>query len=738
MGTWELQAAPLDTTGVHACVMPDETVLYWSYDELEENNVDRCKWQLWDEAGGPVEPTARILSRNLFCAGHCWLGDGRLLVAGGQSWNWVTQGIWGADHDIHTYSPIDRTWTRHKDMPAGRYYPTCLTLTDGTALIVSGAWTRVPSNGLNHDYEIFDGRTNELTQRKPFNPGFMKADELYPFMQLLPDGTATGLVWVHAGRDSRLFSPATGTWLAPTFTTTGGGNRNYPQQGAAVMLPLRPEDNYRTRVLLVGGGESGSDDATNTAQIFEFNRGNPAASRYREPAGGRQRHRRFMGDAVVLADGSVLVCGGASGGSADHSHAAVMECEVFDAASESFRPEAPILQKRMYHATAVLLPSGRVAVAGHTEHWNPNEPVEDHTIEVFTPDYLSRGARPRLTGLPGVVAYGELAQLRTPDAASIQQVALVRSGTVTHTNNMDQRWVGAVVEKREADALWIRIPRDRAVLPPGPYMAFLLNGDGVPSVARFLRVDPLRTTPGRILAVDRWISVPESSALVKTEIELLPGDDFEIEANGEIWAGVWATGKNGPEGWHNVDHDPKFPLNVGANAHPYSLIGRIEGQSWFYLGRRFGPASYDGGQPGRLELRTNDDSPGNGNGTFNCHIQVWREEKAARVRIAEVIANPPGRDVAVNDGEYVTLRNEGNQALDLAGWSLSDEFGHRARIARPFSLGPQASLEVHTGPGQDTSTKLFIGRRQAIWNNDGDTVFLHTPEGEVVDTYSYG
>jgi hypothetical protein len=269
MANWELQQVSLDTTGVHAAVLPNGDVLYFSYDPTEENNVDRSKWQLWNEQAGPLSPAANVLSRNLFCAGHCWLGDGRLLVAAGQSWNMISQGAWGADHDLHTFDPVNRSWTRHADMPAARYYPTCVTLADGDGFIIGGAWTRVPVNRVNHEAETFHWRTNTLSARVPFNPGFI--EELYPFAQLLPDGSAQGLLWVHSGERARLFSPATGNWLETTFHTTpaSAGIRNYPKQGSAVLLPLLPSDGYRARVLLVGGG-SPTDDANSFAQVFDF------------------------------------------------------------------------------------------------------------------------------------------------------------------------------------------------------------------------------------------------------------------------------------------------------------------------------------------------------------------------------------------------------------------------------------------------------------------------------------
>ena len=60
------------------------------------------------------------------------------------------------------------------------------------------------------------------------------------------------------------------------------------------------------------------------------------------------------------------------------------------------------------------------------------------------------------------------------------------------------------------------------------------------------------------LVVDRTISVPEASAGVDTGIDLEPGDDFALEAGGQIKSGVLFTSWNGPQGWTNVDHDPKF------------------------------------------------------------------------------------------------------------------------------------------------------------------------------------
>jgi hypothetical protein len=71
--------------------------------------------------------------------------------------------------------------------------------------------------------------------------------------------------------------------------------------------------------------------------------------------------------------------------------------------------------------------------------------------------------------------------VKTPNAATITSVVLVRNGAVTHAFNMDQRLVGmhftAGVGK-----LTVTVPFNAYIAPPGYYMLFLVNNSGVPSV----------------------------------------------------------------------------------------------------------------------------------------------------------------------------------------------------------------------------------------------------------------
>lgn len=110
----------------------------------------------------------------------------------------------------------------------------------------------------------------------------------------------------------------------------------------------------------------------------------------------------------------------------------------------------------------------------------------------------------------------------------------------------------------------------------------------------------------------------------------------------------------------------------------------------------------------------------------------------ADVTIATIEYDGPGNDVEYDDSEYVALANGSGSSVDVAGWSLTDEVGHRIVIPSGYAIPGGGTLRVYTGPGNDTTTRYFHGATQAIWNNSGgDTATLHDAGGAVVDQFSY-
>lgn len=106
----------------------------------------------------------------------------------------------------------------------------------------------------------------------------------------------------------------------------------------------------------------------------------------------------------------------------------------------------------------------------------------------------------------------------------------------------------------------------------------------------------------------------------------------------------------------------------------------------------------------------------------------------ARITIAHIEYNPPGRDL---DGEYILLRNNTAEPVDMTGWKLSDGGGRHSFTFPAFRLAPGAQVKLWTRAGAANAANLYWANRGAIWNNAGDTATLKDTTGSVVASYSY-
>ena len=86
---------------------------------------------------------------------------------------------------------------------------------------------------------------------------------------------------------------------------------------------------------------------------------------------------------------------------------------------------------------------------------------------------------------PNAVSYGQTIDLASPDASAITKVTLIRMGSVTHAFDQAQRLL-PLNFSASSGQLSVTLPGRRNVAPPGPYLLFIVNGDGVPSVGRIM------------------------------------------------------------------------------------------------------------------------------------------------------------------------------------------------------------------------------------------------------------
>jgi endonuclease YncB( thermonuclease family) len=125
-------------------------------------------------------------------------------------------------------------------------------------------------------------------------------------------------------------------------------------------------------------------------------------------------------------------------------------------------------------------------------------------------------------------------------------------------------------------------------------------------------------------------------------------------------------------------------------------------------------------------------------------LGIWNPEAcgpaaSAEVRIGQIMPDAPGDDAANLNEEWVMFENRGTDAVDLSGWAVRDESA-RNRYSFPdgFTIEPGQEVRLRSGCGDDSDTELhWCAMGAAVWNNDGDTVFLLDPSGNVAASRSY-
>ncbi len=426
-----------------------ETNFRYAVLDLQSERVDITPSQPWD----------------MFCNGMVILSDGRVFVNGG---NLQYDPFHGQPKNA-AFDPATGVFTDLQNMAHGRWYPTVTTLGDGRVMTFSG----LDENGsTNATVEIYKPGTGWSPQ---YGAGW--TPPLYPRMHLLPDGK---VLYSGSGTGSRVFDPAAvpnPAWIGGVVATTNySGTRTY---GTSVLLPLRPSDTYKGKVMIFGGG----NPATATTETLDTSAPTP----WHWTSGPSMSQPRIEMNATILPNGKILATGGSLND--EQVASASLNADLYDPVAGTFSPAGANAYARLYHSNALLLPDATVLLLGG----NPARGTYEQHMEIYSPAYLFDGSgnpagRPGITGVsPAAFSYGNTFQIQTPNAADIAQVVLVRPGAPTHAFDMEQRLV-ELTFTTGAGVLTATAPPNGNIAPPGYYMVFLLNSSGVPSVATFVRV----------------------------------------------------------------------------------------------------------------------------------------------------------------------------------------------------------------------------------------------------------
>jgi hypothetical protein len=513
---------------IHQAVLPTGKVLFFAYPYTGYTvaaNMATYAW-LWNPALGtgpsaftevdpPVNP-ATGLPFNLWCGGQTFLNDGRLVVVGG-TYRYEYIDASNVKHNhlglnvILTFNPFTEKWALqqnavgdYKLMTHGRWYPTVVTLPDNRLVIMSGR-EDINNGTLDPDVEVFTPSANMDGTDGTVQVVASRLIQLFPHLFVLPDNTQAGAGSSPAAPKILLAGPGGGVGGEPSdsaildtatwqFTNLPSLDRNR-DYGTAVLMPGGAGGS--TQVRLFGGGST----STNTSIGLDLN--NPGAG---WQAAAPMNVNRSHLNTVILPDGSLLTMGGGKGsvpvpeqedpnapypGAVGDNYETTTTnppqewtSELWSPTTNTWNEVATQADFRTYHSTGVLLPDATVLSAGDDRP--THQSLTARTAEIYSPPYLFKGPRPAIALAPLSVPYH--ASFFVGTGSQVSSAVLVKPSAVTHADDMDQRSIQLAVAPT-AGGVQLTSPADATIATPGYYMLFLLNAQGVPSVASFVRLD---------------------------------------------------------------------------------------------------------------------------------------------------------------------------------------------------------------------------------------------------------
>lgn len=490
VGSWKVLSYKCPILPIHAALLHTGKILFFAGSGNDPNNVNFSNGTaVWDVSKGtfslPANPVDNAgLPIDMFCAGHSFLSDGRLMVAGGTDQYDPFQGLPSA----LVFDPSTEQWTKIEPMNAGRWYPTVVTLGDGRIIALSG----LNENGSLDTYpDIYSDATDWIYFAQPTS-----RLPMYSHIFLLSSGKlfySGGYFYENHGVWPRILTlPKDPTQKITETSVSGLVDLNSRSQCACVLLPPAQDQ----KVMIIGGGDqlkflkNGSinpnhNKATSSVNIVDLKASTPT---YKVAAplktGGRMHH-----NAVLLPDRTVFVCNGS--GMYESETQARRTAEIYDPATNTWTVAATASVTRLYHSVALLLPDGRVVTAGG----NPERAQNELRLEVYSPPYMSK-TRPVIQSAPQKVKYGQSFQIQTPQAQNINKVNLIKPMATTHGLDTEQRLVGVKITSRTSTSLNVAILPEftsnvqKNIAPAGWYMLSILDNSRVPSVAKWIQLVP--------------------------------------------------------------------------------------------------------------------------------------------------------------------------------------------------------------------------------------------------------
>lgn len=482
LGSAAIQAAPADAylkgafgpvvnwpiMPIHAVLLPDGRVMSYGTDN-KGNQTGLFAYDVWDPTQGTTAASHLTLPNttgtDTFCSGQIVLpSNGAVLLMGGDRVVNKKRNYSVADVNLFDYRS-SALYKAPQPMADERWYPTSITLSNGEVLILGGrsdptTYVSVP--------EVYSENTGwrRLVGADSVD-AYGARNWSYPRAWQAPNGK----VFISTIWGGTYYLDASGT-------------------GSVTRTPLNLRtSHYYLPSVMFAPGKILSLRNYNSAQVIDITGATPKAT---SVTGVGQE--RLHGSATVMADGQVLVNGGSL--IDNWAFGVAYAAKIWNPATSKWATAAKAAKMRLYHSVALLLPDATILTGGG----GAPGPVTNLNAEIYTPPYLFKkdrtgtlAPRPVITDAPTVTTWKQAFTVDTniTGADRVSKVTFIKTGSVTHTIDFDQRLV-PVNYTTQATArgtqVTITAPDSADIATPGYYMVFVFNSAGVPSVAKIIRL----------------------------------------------------------------------------------------------------------------------------------------------------------------------------------------------------------------------------------------------------------
>ena len=532
-GVWQVLPFPNPVRSIHSVVLYNGDILFVAGSGNDPNEFAAGSFEsaLYD----PVKGTFKVIPTpdDFFCAGHVQLSDGNVLVLGGnKAYPNATTGVgYEGLKTSYIFDPVTEKYIKENNLNGGHWYPSATELANGDIVSYGGLDETSAGSTITEYFKynksLTDSTPDSSTDGKWLPSGTTPNTVnqtydfwgLYPAMILRQDGTLFYSGSHVFGNNETPVGPA-GTARGqggagildigdiintdPTDTdpmtvvkglqdTPGGpAGTDMTDQSMSVLLPPAQTQ----QVFLAGGGNINyTKSATRLTDLIDLNAADPTyvpgpllpqGTLFNGKKESASQGKMYV-SLVVLPNGNVFETGGGLLDREDPVYEASMinvaKLEANPSSEGAYTEMATDPVPRGYHSQSFLLPDGRVLSIGN----NPGDGSFEMRMSIYSPPYLFHGARPQITGVQSSSnwTYGGTYNITTNQP--ITSAELIRPASVTHQSDPNQRLVALPISGT-GTSVSLNLTSNANIAPPGWYMLFVNNANGVPSVAKWVHV----------------------------------------------------------------------------------------------------------------------------------------------------------------------------------------------------------------------------------------------------------